>query len=133
LPATADGELGSSSIMTALHDLSAATLSDTFCARSRQDWLLVTAGKLVADFSPRLNSIDCSALPFDFGSEGLRYYLPVPHNKCVGSEFVRIFPCLGRPENIAVIALNRPVMHRERGARPCKLRNEVLKERLDLG
>jgi hypothetical protein len=78
-------------------------------------------------------STGCSALPFDLGSEGLRYYLPVPHNKCVGSEFVRIVRCFGRPENIAVIALNRSVLHRERGARLCKLGNEGLKEGLDRG
>ena len=113
-------------------DLSAATLSDTFVPAARRIGCWSLPGSwcgLLAE----VHSIDCSALPFDFGSEGLRYYLPVPHNKCVGSEFVRIFPCLGRPENIAVIALNRLVMHRERGARLCKLRNEVLKERLDLG
>jgi len=46
LPATADGELGSSSIMTALHDLSAATLSDIFCAAAGRigGWSLRQAG-----------------------------------------------------------------------------------------
>jgi len=34
------------------------------------------------------NRTGCLALRFDLGSEGLGYYFPVPHNKCVGSEFV---------------------------------------------
>ena len=72
-----------------------------------------------------------SVLRFDLGSEGLGYYLPVPHNKRVGSEFVRIVCCFCSPENIRVITLNASLLHRERGARLCKLRNEGLKEGLD--
>src|SRR5262249_752591 len=64
-----------------------------------------------------VRSAGCSALRFDLSSKGLRYYLPIPHHKCVGSEFIRIVRCIGRPENIAVIALNRSVLHSERGAR----------------
>ena len=85
------------------------------------------------DATTEVHLSGCSALPFDLGGEGLRYDLPVPHKKCVGSEFVGIVRCFGRPENIAVIALNRSVLHRERGARLCKLRNEGLKEGLDRG
>jgi hypothetical protein len=55
----------------------------------------------------------CSALRFDLSSKGLRYYLPVPHNKRVGNEFVGIVRCFGGPENIAMIALNRSVLQRE--------------------
>jgi hypothetical protein len=70
----------------------------------------------------------CSALRLDFGSEGLRYYFPVPHNKGVGGEFVRIVCCFCGPENVGVIPLNASQLHRKRGARLCKLRNEGLKK-----
>src|SRR5262245_21726611 len=80
-----------------------------------------------------VRSAGCSALRFYLSSEGLRYYLAIPYNKCVGSEFIRIVRRVGHPENIAVIALNRSVLHGERGARLCKLRNEGLKEGLDCG
>jgi hypothetical protein len=50
-------------------------------------------------------STGCSALPFNLGSKGLRYYLPVSHNKCIGSEFVRTVLRFGRPNNITVIAI----------------------------
>jgi hypothetical protein len=73
----------------------------------------------------------CSALRFNLSSEGLGYYLPVPHNKCVGSEFVRIVCCFCGPENIGVITLNASLLHRKRGTRLSKLRNESLKEGLD--
>src|SRR5215813_14053488 len=88
---------------------------------------------MIAGRAYEVRSAGCSALRFDLSSKGLRYYLPIPHHKCVGSEFIRIVRCIGRPENIAVIALNRSVLHSERGARLCKLRNEGLKERLDRG
>src|SRR5262249_15769970 len=80
-----------------------------------------------------VRSAGCSALWFDLSGEGLRDYLPIPHNKCVGTKFIRIGRCVGGPQNIAVIALSRSVLHRERGTRLCKLRNEGLKERLDRG
>ena len=68
----------------------------------------------------------CSALRFDLGSEGLRDDSPVPHNKCVGRKFVRIVCCFCGPENIGVITFNASLLHRKRGARLCKLRNEQL-------
>src|ERR1017187_3439872 len=68
---------------------------------------------------------------FDLGGEGLRYYLPVSHHKRVGSEFVRIVCCFRSPDNIGVITLDGSLLHRKRGARFRKLRNEGLKERLD--
>ena len=80
-----------------------------------------------------LGPTDGSSLRSDLGSERLRDYLPVPYNKCVCSELVRIVRCFGRPDNIAVIAVNRSMLHRERGARLCKLRNKGRKEGLDRG
>src|SRR6476469_11148260 len=74
-----------------------------------------------------------SSLRSDLGSERLRDYFPVPYNKCVRSELVRIVRCFGRPNNIAVIAVNRSMPHRERGARFCKLRDKGRKEGLDRG
>jgi hypothetical protein len=93
----------------------------------------ICPGCMLKSGDAEIRSTRRSALPSDLGSEGLRYYLLVPHNKCVGSEFVRIVRCFGRPNNIAVIALNRSVLHRERGSRLCKFGEEGLKERLDRG
>jgi hypothetical protein len=70
----------------------------------------------------------CSLLRFDLGSEGLGCYFPIPHNKRVRCEFVRIVCCFRSPENIGVIAIDASLLHRERGARLCKLRNEALEE-----
>ena len=88
---------------------------------------------MIAGRACEVRSADRSALRFDPSSERLRHYLPIPYNKCVGSEFIRIVRCFGRPENISVIALDRSMLYRERGARLCKLRNEGLKEGPDRG
>ena len=73
----------------------------------------VPKADMIAGRTREVRSAVCSALRFDLSSKGLRYYLPVPHNKCVGNEFVGIVRCFGGPENISVIALNRSVLQRE--------------------
>ncbi|MFN0169179.1 MAG: hypothetical protein ACKV22_22375 [Bryobacteraceae bacterium] len=57
-----------------------------------------------------------SSLRFDLGGEGLGYDFPVPHNKRIGREFVRVICCFAGPQNIGVITLNRSLLHRKRGA-----------------
>jgi hypothetical protein len=61
------------------------------------------------------------------GSEGWGYEFPLPHDKCVGSEFVKIVWFCG-PQDIGVITLNASLLHRKRGARLCKFGNEGLKD-----
>jgi hypothetical protein len=62
---------------------------------------------MIAERTREVRSAICSAFRFDLSSKGLRYYLPVPHNKRIGNEFIGIVRCFGGPENIAMIALNR--------------------------
>ena len=72
------------------------------------------------------SSLDLILAANDWG-----YYFPVPHDKSVGSEFVPIVRCFCAPKNVTVISLNATQLHRKRGARLSKLRNEGLKKGLD--
>jgi hypothetical protein len=74
---------------------------------------------------------DCSVLRCDFSGKGLSYYFPVPHKKCVGSEFVRIVCCFCGPENVSVVPDNGSYLHGKGRAWLSELRNEGLKKGLN--
>jgi hypothetical protein len=68
-------------------------------------------------------------LRYDFGSERLRYDFSVPHNKRVGSHFVRIVRRFRTPKNVGVVTLNVSLLYHKRGSRFCKLQNESFEKR----